>query len=269
LKSRSERWSRTTPSTDRTYRHIIELGAPSLRLRSSNTIGVEENRRDEGAPDEPTYDALRVETTDDGVLSVVIDAPPINLIGPELVRDLVSLLGELESEDDVRVVLPESADPEYFVAHVDLTKVAEYTAEAAKAGGLRGASRRRRRTTSRAALGARTGHGGDSRCGRFRRRHGRAVRLDQPSAARCRARRLRGQARPSHRIIPHGRCAIDLQVLNEQTMPGADAIRADARRFQQLVRSEAVQTRVATLFEQGLQTRGPLERDLGDRLELL
>jgi enoyl-CoA hydratase/carnithine racemase len=29
----------------------------------------------------------------------------------------------------------ESADPEYFVAHVDLTKVAEYTAEAAKAGG--------------------------------------------------------------------------------------------------------------------------------------
>lgn len=52
-------------------------------------------------------------------------------------------------------------------------------------------------------------------------------------------------------------------------MPGADAIRADARRFQQLVRSEAVQTRVATLFEQGLQTRGPLERDLGDRLELL
>ena len=29
----------------------------------------------------------------------------------------------------------ESADPEYFVPHVDLTKVAEYTAEAAKAGG--------------------------------------------------------------------------------------------------------------------------------------
>ena len=29
----------------------------------------------------------------------------------------------------------ESADPDYFVPHVDLTKVAEYTAEAAKAGG--------------------------------------------------------------------------------------------------------------------------------------
>ena len=38
-------------------------------------------------------------------------------------------------------------------------------------------------------------------------------------------------------------------------------MRADARRFQQLVVSEMVQARAATLFAQGLQTRGPLELD--------
>ena len=38
-----------------------------------------------------TYSTLRVAPGDDGVLSVVIDAPPMNLIGPELVRDLVAL----------------------------------------------------------------------------------------------------------------------------------------------------------------------------------
>jgi hypothetical protein len=43
------------------------------------------------------YRALRVAPGDEGVLNVVIDAPPMNLIGPELVRDLVTLLGELES----------------------------------------------------------------------------------------------------------------------------------------------------------------------------
>jgi hypothetical protein len=32
-------------------------------------------------------------------------------------------------------VVLESADPDYFVPHVDLTQVAQYTAEAAKAGG--------------------------------------------------------------------------------------------------------------------------------------
>jgi enoyl-CoA hydratase/carnithine racemase len=82
-----------------------------------------------------TYRTLRVARSDEGVLSVVIDAPPMNLIGPELVRNLVTLLSELESDEDIRVMVLESADPEYFVPHVDLTKVAEYTAEAAKAGG--------------------------------------------------------------------------------------------------------------------------------------
>ena len=50
------------------------------------------------------YRTLRVAPSDEGVLSVVIDAPPMNLIGPELVRDLVTLLGELESDEDGRVL---------------------------------------------------------------------------------------------------------------------------------------------------------------------
>jgi hypothetical protein len=59
------------------------------------------------------------------------------------------------------------------------------------------------------------------------------------------------------------------QVLNELTLPGADAIRADARRFHQLVASEAAKGRTAALFTQGLQTRGPLEFNLGDRIGAL
>jgi enoyl-CoA hydratase/carnithine racemase len=59
------------------------------------------------------------------------------------------------------------------------------------------------------------------------------------------------------------------RVLNELTLPGADAIRADARRFQQLVTSDTARDRTAALFAQGLQSRGALERDLGDRLGAL
>src|SRR5262245_17378735 len=87
-----------------------------------------------------TYDTLRVVASDEGVLNVAMEAPPVNLIGPELVRDLVSLFVELESDESTRVLVLESADPDYFVAHVDLTKVPEYTAEAAKAGGPEDAS---------------------------------------------------------------------------------------------------------------------------------
>ena len=81
------------------------------------------------------YRTLRVARSDEGVVNVVIDAPPMNLIGPELVRDFVALQGELTADEGARVMVLESADPEYFVPHVDLTRVAEYTAEAAKAGG--------------------------------------------------------------------------------------------------------------------------------------
>jgi len=59
------------------------------------------------------------------------------------------------------------------------------------------------------------------------------------------------------------------RVLNELTLPGADAIRADARRFHQLVNSDQAQARAAALFAQGLQIRGPLELNLGDRLGAL
>jgi hypothetical protein len=48
-------------------------------------------------------------------------------------------------------------------------------------------------------------------------------------------------------------------------MRGADAIRADARRFRLLVASNTTQARTATRFTEGLQTRGPLELDLADR----
>jgi enoyl-CoA hydratase/carnithine racemase len=68
------------------------------------------------------YRTLWVAPSGEGVLGVVIDAPPMNLIGPELVRDLVGLLGALESDQETRVVVLESADPDYFVSHVDLNQ---------------------------------------------------------------------------------------------------------------------------------------------------
>ena len=72
---------------------------------------------------------------EEGVVFAQIAAPPMNLLGPGLVRDLVSLIQHAEADDAVRVVVFKSADPDYFIAHVDLTRIAEYRAEAAKLTG--------------------------------------------------------------------------------------------------------------------------------------
>jgi enoyl-CoA hydratase/carnithine racemase len=69
------------------------------------------------------------------VLFAEISAPPMNLLGPELVRDLVSLIQRAEADPAVQVLVFTSADPDYFISHVDLTRIAEYREEAAKLTG--------------------------------------------------------------------------------------------------------------------------------------
>jgi enoyl-CoA hydratase/carnithine racemase len=66
------------------------------------------------------------------VLFVEISAPPMNLLGPELVRDLVSLIQHAEADNALRVLVFKSADPDYFISHVDVTQIKEYRQEAAK-----------------------------------------------------------------------------------------------------------------------------------------
>jgi len=70
-----------------------------------------------------------------GVLFVQIAAPPMNLLGPQLVRDLVVLIKEAEADKAVKVVVFSSADRDYFIPHVDVTRIKEYRAEAAKLTG--------------------------------------------------------------------------------------------------------------------------------------
>ena len=80
------------------------------------------------------FETLKVR--DEGaVLFVEIAEPPMNLLTPGLVRDLVALIQQAESDDAVQVLVFKSADPDYFIAHVDITRISEYRAEASKLTG--------------------------------------------------------------------------------------------------------------------------------------
>jgi enoyl-CoA hydratase/carnithine racemase len=59
----------------------------------------------------------------------------MNLLGPALVRDLVSLIQQAEADNAVKVLVFRSADPDYFISHVDVTRIKEYREEAAKLTG--------------------------------------------------------------------------------------------------------------------------------------
>lgn len=61
--------------------------------------------------------------TDDGIARVIVDHPPMNLLGAELMGALYATLDRLEKSDDSRVVILSSADPDFFIAHGDVETI--------------------------------------------------------------------------------------------------------------------------------------------------
>ncbi len=69
-----------------------------------------------------SYDDLSALTTDvtDGVATVTIDHPPLNLMDASLLPSLRAFIARVGDDADVRVIVFESADPEFFIAHGDM-----------------------------------------------------------------------------------------------------------------------------------------------------
>jgi enoyl-CoA hydratase/carnithine racemase len=73
------------------------------------------------------YACLRV-AVDRGVAFVTIDHPPINLFDLALIGEMDRVGRELEADDDVRVVVLQSANPDFFIAHADVTLIQQLPA---------------------------------------------------------------------------------------------------------------------------------------------
>ena len=74
-----------------------------------------------------TYDYPHLTVTvRDGVATVLIDNPPINLMTSGLFRSLAKVSVDLSKDDEVRVVVLRSANPEFFIAHFDVAAILEF-----------------------------------------------------------------------------------------------------------------------------------------------
>ena len=62
------------------------------------------------------FETLKVRQEGAGLFADIA-APPMNLLGTELVRDLVSLIQRAEGDDACHALVFASADPDYFISH--------------------------------------------------------------------------------------------------------------------------------------------------------
>src|SRR5271165_951909 len=77
---------------------------------------------------------VRIDHRSPSYWRVILDNPPINLFDPEMIAGLQALVEKLEQDNLVKVVVFESADPDFFIAHLDLARVGELPLEPGPTG---------------------------------------------------------------------------------------------------------------------------------------
>ena len=124
--------NRTTEAINQDRRRL--LGTAAMGVAVAGTASLLPSRSVAAPAGDAALETLRV-SKEGAVLFADIAAPPMNFLGPELVRDLVSLIQRAEADDAVKVLVFRSADPDYFIPHVDVTRIPQYRQEAAKLTG--------------------------------------------------------------------------------------------------------------------------------------
>lgn len=68
---------------------------------------------------------FHTDRTHPGRWTITFNNPPINIFTPATILELRALMTELEADPSVKVVVFQSANPDFFVAHLDVAKAAE------------------------------------------------------------------------------------------------------------------------------------------------
>ena len=60
------------------------------------------------------------------VVEVTINNPPLNVMTLQLYSDLVEFTEKVEHDDSVKVIIFQSANPDFFIAHFDVEAILEF-----------------------------------------------------------------------------------------------------------------------------------------------
>src|SRR5215469_12848957 len=73
----------------------------------------------------PDSSQFNIDRTDTGRWTTTFSNPPINMFVSTTIVELAALMTDLETDASVKVVVFQSANPDFFIAHLDVSKAAE------------------------------------------------------------------------------------------------------------------------------------------------
>ena len=71
------------------------------------------------------FDTLQIDIAG-SVLTATINNPPVNVMTTPLYMDLVNFTSQVEQDDRIKVVVFDSADPDFFIAHFDVEAILQF-----------------------------------------------------------------------------------------------------------------------------------------------
>lgn len=77
---------------------------------------------------------LRITRQSPAYWRVTFDNPPLNLIDPEVIDELRDLINQMETAKELKVVVFDSADLDFYIAHYDLIRANETTTDVGPTG---------------------------------------------------------------------------------------------------------------------------------------
>jgi len=73
----------------------------------------------------PDQSQFNTDRSNPGRWTITFSNPPINMFVPTTIVELVALMTDIEADPSVKVVVFQSANPEFFIAHLDVAKAVE------------------------------------------------------------------------------------------------------------------------------------------------
>lgn len=72
--------------------------------------------------DHPSFSTLRL-SVDGAVATITLDNPPVNVMSAAMLRELATVLSDLADDASVKVIVFDSRNPDFFIAHFDFRLV--------------------------------------------------------------------------------------------------------------------------------------------------
>jgi enoyl-CoA hydratase/carnithine racemase len=70
----------------------------------------------------PDPSQFKIDRSHPGQWTITFSNPPINIFVPETIVELRAVMADIEADPSVRVVVFDSANPDFFIAHLDVAK---------------------------------------------------------------------------------------------------------------------------------------------------